>query len=242
MVDDDNKKVKVYDLQHPQTVSSSIKIDEEPYALALLSDGLVAVTTHRKVIYLLVVNRTLLVFTRFATAIYYNGVAGHTNRNLIVSCRRVDNNGVSRIDIINCRGVVLRTITDSNRTIELNRPSNIFAGNNFVVVSDWEENAVFKVDIATGQLMDGPPLSHTDLLGPSGVTVDSHGNVVVCIPEGHCVLVCSPDRQWKRLDPPHDSHPMYDRPVAVCMTHSGRLVLSWNNRRSLDSIVIVYDL
>jgi hypothetical protein len=51
------------DFQHLNLVPSSIAISEGPLALALLNDGLIAVTTDGKVIYLLTVALTLTIRT-----------------------------------------------------------------------------------------------------------------------------------------------------------------------------------
>jgi hypothetical protein len=79
-----------------QTVA--ISISTTPYRLALLADGLIAVTTVGKVIYLLTVNEAIGVVSRLPTTVRYRGVAGHADGSLIVSCLR--GNGIARIDVI----------------------------------------------------------------------------------------------------------------------------------------------
>jgi DNA-binding beta-propeller fold protein YncE len=116
LADSENQKVKVVDLQHPTVVSASVSVDERPHALALLHDGLIAVTTSfsGRVIYLLTVTDIMTVTSRIKTDVKYSGVGGLSDGNLIVSCRENDNNGVSRVDIISRSGAVVRTITDSS--------------------------------------------------------------------------------------------------------------------------------
>jgi hypothetical protein len=242
MADARNKKVKVVDLQHSQHVSSAITIKETPWALALLSDGLIAVTTSDKVIYLLTVTNMLTVDSRFRTARYI-GVAALTNGDLIVSCSRVVNNGVARIDIINRDEAVLKTVMDSNMIKQMKNPSYLCAANNSIFVSDFDSHVVFNVDICTGQGMIGV---HNVLNKPREARVDTSGNLIVCNSDNQCVLVRSPDGPRKKLlTTPQDNHPGYDRPFGVCVTNSGSLVVAWAQEERTffpKSVVIVYDL
>jgi hypothetical protein len=238
MADYFNSKVKMIDLQHPNTVSSSIAISERPWALALLNDGLIAVTTDGNVIYLLTVAPTLTITSRIATNSPYWGVAGHSDCNLIVSSPKYGVNRVGRIDIINRDGQVLKTLTDNSKIHQLECPLFLCAAKNCLFVSDAGSSVVHKVDINTGHLID--TLSHPSLNGLYEVKVDTAGNLLVASKEGQAVVVCSPGKKWKTLPLPNNSQG-YNCPFGVCLTSSGRLVVAWASY-IYQSIVTVYDL
>jgi hypothetical protein len=222
-------------------MSSSIIIKERPWALALLSDGLVAVTTYDKVIYLLTVTDTLTVTSRIETDIRYSGVAGHPDGTLIVSCWRGVNNGVARVDVVSRRGKVLRTVTNSKRLTQLDEPLYLCAYDKHIFVLDVESHAVFKVNIKTGQLVD--TMTHPDIKRPHQVTVDASGNLLVASAGGHCVLVRSTGGQWRKLvEAPQDTDKEFYHPVGVCVTSSGRLYVAWRKSYLDRSVVIAYDL
>jgi hypothetical protein len=114
--------VKLVDLEDPPRVTSSITIDETPWGLAILPDGLIVGTTLDKVIYLFTVAADkLVVSSRIETEMLYFGVAPHPDGSLIVSCLRDDNNGVARVDTISRDGSVLRTLTDNTQLTQLSR-------------------------------------------------------------------------------------------------------------------------
>jgi hypothetical protein len=157
MTDIYNTKVKVVDLQHPTIVSASLSVEEEPCVLALLHDGLVAMTTRSPVIYLLTMTDMVTVTSRITTEIRYLGVGGFSDSNLIHSCSNKDNNGVSRVDIISRNGAVVRTIIDSHRLTQVKCPWYLCVVDSHVLLSDFASNAVYKVDMRTGQHVDTHP-------------------------------------------------------------------------------------
>ena len=240
MADYNNNKVKVVDMSDPHTVSASLTVKERPWGLAVLSDGLVAVTTLKPTIYLLKVSPTLAVTTRTQTGRWYAGVAeGLTDHTLLVSCGKTDSDP-ARVDLITRGGEVVRTVVDSTMLTQLSGPHYLCVSGGCVLLSDWWTHAVFTVDITTGQLVD--TLTHTDMKSPRQVCVDGEGNIYIASVGGHCVLVRSTGKQWKRVvySPDHTDQGC-DRPCGVCVTRSSRLVVAWYKYNS-DSVVTGYDL
>ena len=237
---DYNNKVKVVDMSDPHTVSASLKVEEKPWGLAVLSDGLVAVTTYNPTIYLLKVSPTLAVTTRIQTGRLYGGVVeGLTDHTLLVSCGKTDSDP-ARVDLITRGGEVVRTVVDSTMLTQLGTPHYLCVSGGCVLLSDWRTHAVYRVDVTTGQLVD--TLTHTDMKCPRQVCVDGEGNIYIASGSGRCVLVRSTGKQWKRVvySPDHTDQGC-DRPLGVCVTTSGRLVVGWNKYKS-HSVVTGYDL
>ena len=234
-----NKKVKVVDMSDPHSVSASLTVEDAPCRLAVLSDGLVAVTTWKPTIYLLQVSPTLAVTSLIQTCRQYAGVAeGLTDHTLLVSCGKTDNNP-GCIDIITRDGGVVRTVVDSTLLTQLQKPDYLCVGGGCVLVSDWGHHAVYSVDVTTGQLTD--TLRHTHMKSPREVSVDGEGNIYIASDAGQCVLGRSTRGQWRRVvySPDHTDQGC-DRPRGVCVTRSGRLVVAWYSTN--HSVVTGYDL
>ena len=197
MADQDNKKVKVVDMSDPHTVSASLTVEETPWGLAVLSDGLVAMTTYKPTIYLLKVSPTLAVTTRIQTGRQYEGVAeGLTDHTLLVSCEKTYSDP-ARVDLITRGGEVVRTVVDSTMLTQLSAPHYLCVSGGCVLLSDWRTNTVYIVDVTTGQLVD--TLTHTDMKSPRQVCVDGEGNIYIASGGGRCVLVRSTGNQWGRV-------------------------------------------
>ena len=240
MADCYNNKVKVVNMSDPHTVSASLTVEETPWGLAVLSDGLVAVTTYNPTIYLLKVSPTLAVTTRVQTGRQYLGVGeGLTDHTLLVSCLETVSDP-ARVDLITRGGEVVRTVVDSTMLTQLSAPDSLCVSGGCVLLSDWRTHAVYRVDVTTGQLVD--TLTHTDMESPCQVCVDGEGNIYIASVGGHCVLVRSTGKQWKRVvySPEHTDQGC-DRPCGLCVTRSGRLVVAWGKSDS-HSVVTGYDL
>ena len=239
MADCYNDKVKVVDMSDPHTVSASLTVKEIPWGLAVLSDGLVAVTTNKPTIYLLV-SPTLAVTTRIQTDREYAGVAeGLTDQTLLVSCGKTVSDP-ARVDLITRGGEVVRTVVDSTMLTQLRAPGYLCVSGGCVLLSDWRTHAVYKVDVTTGQLVD--TLTHTDMKSPGQICVDGEGNIYIVSANGQRVLVRSTGKQWGRVvySPDHTDEGC-DVPYGVCVTRSGRLVVAWGKGVS-HSVVTGYDL
>ena len=235
MADCGNSKVKVVDMSDPHTVSASLTVEETPRGLAVLSDGLVAMTTLEPTIYLLKVSPTLAVTTRIQTGRWYNGVGeGLTDHTLLVSCLGTDSDP-ARVDLITRGGEVVRTVVDSTMLTQLSSLFYLCVSGGCVLLSEWRTDAVYRVDVTTGQLVD--TLTHTYMKSPRQVCMDGKGNIYIANYSGQCVLVRSTWNRWKRVvySPAHTEQGC-DRPCGVCVTRSGRLVVAW------DSVVTGYDL
>ena len=240
MADCDNNKVKVVDISHQHTVSASLTVEEAPWGLAVLSDCLVAVTTLKPTIYLLKVSPTLAVTTQIQTGRQYGGVGeGLTDHTLLVSCGKTYSEP-ARVDLITRGGEVVRTVVDSTMLTQLSAPFYLCVSGGCVLLSDWGAQAVFTVDVTTGQLVD--TLTHTDMDLPGQVCVIGEGNIYIASADGRCVLVRSTGKQWRRVvySPDHTDQGCY-WPFGVCVTRSGRLVVAWGKGDS-HCVVTGYDL
>ena len=240
MADRNNNKVKVVDMSDPHTVSASLTVEENPRRLAVLSDGLVAMTTWKPTIYLLKMSPTLAVTTRIQTGRQYDGVGeGLTDHTLLVSCGKTVSEP-ARVDLITREGEVVRTVVDSTMLTQLSAPDYLCVSGGCVLLSDERTHTVYTVDITTGQLVD--TLTHTDMVSPGQVCVDGEGNIYIASADGQCVLVRSTGKQWGRVvySPDHTDQGC-DWPYGVCVTRSGRLVVAWRKGNS-HSVVTGYDL
>ena len=189
MTDCDNNKVKLVDLSDPHTVSASLTVREKPRRLAVLSDGLIAVTTYQNAIYLLKLIPGLTVAYRIYTSRLYVGVAdGLVDQTLLASCFKTDTDH-ARVDVITREGYVVRTLVDSIALKDLWEPYYLSVSGGCVLVSGWWANSVYKVDVTTGLPVD--TLTHPYLESPRQVCADVVGNIYIASGEGHCVLVRS---------------------------------------------------
>ena len=240
MADYNNRKVKVVDMSDPHTVSASLTVEENPRRLAVLSDGLVAVTTYKTTIYLLKVSPTLAVTTRIQTGRQYDGVGeGLMDHNLLVSCGEKGRDP-ARVDLITRGGEVVSTVVDRAIVAQMSGPHYLRVNGRCVLLSDWRTDAVYSVDVTKSQLEN--TLTHTDMKCPHQVCVDGEGNIYIASDGGRCVLVRSTGNQWRRVvySPDHTDQGC-DWPHGVCVTRSGRLVVAWCKSNS-HCVVTGYDL
>ena len=240
MADRYNSKVKVVDMSDPHTVSASLTVEETPRRLAVLSDGLVAVTTLEPTIYLLRVSPTLAVKSCVQTGRRYTSVAeGLTDHTLLVSCRKTHSDP-ARVDLITRGGEVVRTVVDSTMLTGLSDPDYLcIVGSRRLLVFNWENRVVYGVDTATSKPVSS--LTHSFSRLPGQVCVDGEGNIYIASYDGQCVLVRSTKEQWRKIvcSPDHTDQGC-DRPQGICFTRSGRLVVAWCSDD--HTVVMGYDL
>ncbi|XP_070211027.1 uncharacterized protein [Littorina saxatilis] len=200
-----NKMIKVVDLREPDEAPVSVELQASPWGLALLSDGLVAVTTKTSSIYLLSAEGDQMsVKSSIETRWLYVGVASNVDSTLVVSCHEHSSEKPQRVDVINRRGDVVMTLVDSVRLPGLKSVGSLCAAGGDVLVSDFWGHAVYRLTVATGEIVD--TLTHTDLQNPQGVAVDKAGNVYIASTNCHCVMIKSTRGEWGRfLRGPDDS-------------------------------------
>ncbi|XP_076437243.1 uncharacterized protein LOC143276553 [Babylonia areolata] len=241
MADNNNRKVKVMGMAPPNTVSASLAIPERPWALAVLSDGLVAMTTTSRTIYLMEVTAsTVTVRSRVQTVRRYEGIAGHSDRHLLGSCVK-SVFGPASVDVLNREGQVVRTVTDSTRLTRLGSPYYLFdTGDHHVLVSDWRTEKVHQVCVRSGQVTQ--TFEHDHVKWPRQVCADEVGSVYIASCNGVCVCVRSREGEWRQLVTPSLHGPsqcLY--PHGLCLTISGHLVVTWWGS-GVDCVVVGYRL
>ncbi|XP_076438624.1 uncharacterized protein LOC143277625 [Babylonia areolata] len=239
MADLDNNKVKVMGMAPPHTVSS-LSIPERPYRLAELSDGLVAVTTYEPVICLVnVTANTVTVRSRVRTNRMYDGIAGHRDGHMIVSCVS-SYTGPASVDVLNRQGHVVTTVTDSTRLTGLKSPDYLFdTGDGHVLVSDYQTNLVHQVCVRSGQVTQ--TFQHAHVKRPCQVCADTASNIYIVSCNCECVCVRSRGGQWRQLVTPSLHGPSRCvNPIGLCLTSSGHLVVTWYGGD--DSVVVGYTL
>ena len=221
-----NHKVNVVDISNPHTVSTSLVVEEKPGCLGLLSHGLVAMTTNSTIIYLLKVTPTLAVAARIQTGRQYTGVAeGPTQHTLIVSSRKTASDP-ARVDVITIGGDVVKTVVDGTTLKKLWEPRHLCVVDGFVLLSAYEKDAVYKVDLTTGRLVD--TLTHSGMKAPRQTCVDREGNIYVVAYGSSSVLVRSSKGRWRLLVGPLYVKGERCRPSGLCVTRSASLVVIWD--------------
>ncbi|KAL8609795.1 hypothetical protein ACOMHN_052851 [Nucella lapillus] len=238
MTDLNNKKVKVMDVTPPHALSASTHIPEKTWDLAVLPDGLIAMTTLKPVIYLMEVTSTVRIVSRIQTDRQYHGIAGNSDGLLIVSCGP-SSKVPCAVHVMNRQGGLVRRLTDSSVVLEF--PYYLCqSGDQHILLSDWGLHVVHEIDVSSGQVTQ--TFRHTDMEGPRQVCVDSSGNVFVACYGTKCVIVRNRKGQCRKLlTPSLHSDPEKTWPRAVCLTRSGHLVVAWLNP-GIDSVVICYKL
>nr|KAG5702643.1 hypothetical protein BaRGS_028029 [Batillaria attramentaria] len=239
MTDLNNTMVKVLDLNN-RDVIRGVKLDVTPYRLALLPDGLVAVTSSSKTLHLVDVTGDVSFVGRVRTARQYWGVSGGVGEdNLIVSCWK-EREGPACVDVITRAGEVVHIVINSRLLKDMSYPRYVCVVGGDVLIADNDANSVFRVELATGCLVD--TLTHPDLKRPRQVCADPSGNVYIACSGSHCVLVMSADGRWRRLleKGQHKGGNYHVTPCGMCLTNTG-LVVTWKGVPG-RSVVVGYDL
>ncbi|KAK7487556.1 hypothetical protein BaRGS_00021258 [Batillaria attramentaria] len=172
-----------------------VSIGHIPWSLALLSDGLVAVTTRDsgKMIDLVNVSGSdPVVVSTIPLDIEYMGVCQGDGDTLIASSEE----GGARVDVISRDGEVVRTLVDGSGSSLLREPYFLTRWGDHVYVSDWGSNKVFRVELETGRVdsvFEGFNLFDLDLEQPNTVAFDDNGNMYVATGRAHT------ENQWRVL-------------------------------------------
>lgn len=236
MADRKNKMVKVASGEKLQTIRA-VTLRDVPWALALLHDDLVAVTSDRKCLHFVDVIGQPSVVRRVNTARKYCGVsAGTTPDTLIVSCD-IDKDGPAQIDVITRDGDVIRTVIDSGTLPTMSQPDYLCRVGQHVFVSDRQSNEVFRIDIVCASL------KHTGINSPHQVACDEANNLYIACSKSECVLVMSGDdgHLRKLVEGGQHGDRYFVSPYGVCVTGS-RLVVASSHPYSYASTVAVYEL
>ncbi|KAK7096107.1 hypothetical protein V1264_005444 [Littorina saxatilis] len=192
LIDDANRKVKVMALTSSggARVTSDVRLSKELWDIALLPDGMVAVTTYDNYfIYLLRLQGDVIEYTsRFRVEKKYDGVAaGLDNDTLLVTSRYY-------LDVITRDGRVVKSFYVS----QFRRPDYMCsAGGDDVIVSDWASQELYRINARTGQVTE--TMSHPDMETPHQAVVDKGGNLYVASRGSSRVMVMSPAGEWRTL-------------------------------------------
>ncbi|KAK7096594.1 hypothetical protein V1264_005871 [Littorina saxatilis] len=192
LVDDANRKVKVMAVTSSGVarVTSDVRLSKELWDIALLPDGMVAVTcSQEQFIYLLRLQGDVIEYTsRFRTEKKYHGVAaGLDNDTLLVTSR-------DYLDVITRDGRVVESFFVS----QFRRPDYMcLSGGNDVIVSDWATQELYRINASTGQVTE--TMSHPDMETPHQAVVDKGGNLYVASRGSKRLMVLSPAGEWRTL-------------------------------------------
>ncbi|KAL8616144.1 hypothetical protein ACOMHN_066630 [Nucella lapillus] len=238
MTDFDNDMVKVMDVTPPHALSASLHIPETPLRLAVLPDGLVAMTTWEPVIYLMEVTSTVRVVSRIQTDRRYQGIVGHSEELLIMSFEP-SSEGPGAVHVMNRQGGLVRRLTDSSVVLEF--PYYLCqSGDQHILLSDCGLHVVHEIDVSSGHVTQ--TFRHTDMEFPRQVCVDSSGNMFVACLGTKCVMVRNREGQWRKLLMPSlYNNPGKPWPRGICLTRSGHLMVAWEKSAS-NSVFICYKL
>ncbi|KAK7108566.1 uncharacterized protein [Littorina saxatilis] len=240
MGDINNKMVKLLSPDNPSEVAY-VQLEGGIRRMALLSGDAVAVNTDIKVIYL--VNSNGGEFTvkgRFQTARQYIGmVQGPDDVTLVVGCWK-DDDGPARIDVIRHDGSVVRTVADESSIPGLKSPCQLLQLGDRLIIPDLLANCVYILELSSGRLVE--TVTHADIKKPTQVLVDGRENLYFVSHEGQCVLVRSPEGQWRHLlRGKEDGVNELTSPWAACLIDTG-IVVAWNNNFTTPFAVAGYTL
>ncbi|XP_070174743.1 uncharacterized protein [Littorina saxatilis] len=230
LMDAANKMIKVMSglSSQPQSLSS-FKLNFEPWAAALLSDGLLAVSSRDKACHLLDGSATrVIVKSQFATSRQYTNVtrAGdHDADVLLVTCNR-DCDGPASVDIIRRDGGFVRTVIDASQLRGLTEITKIWVNRNNVFIPASNQDCVYSVEISSGKVKE--TITHPDLKRPTHVETDADGNVYIASEGGQCVLVRNTAGKWREiLNGSQHGQSLDMCPCALGLTERGIAVVWW---------------
>ena len=139
----------------------------------------------------------MTVKSRIKTAIEYNCVAqGPDDETLILGGKGPD--GLC-VDIVDRTGAKVKTLVDNGTLDRLKYLRELCVSNGHVIIPDTSNHCVYMVEVTTGRLVD--TLTHPNMKNPSKVVADAHGNLYLASRDGQCVLVRTPDGQWRKTSP-----------------------------------------
>lgn len=242
MVDFAQKKVRVASLDAPTKVGAGLSLDQTPWSLALLDDGLVAVSTEDKhVMYIVNISTpepTLV--SRVRTKRAYRGIARGPGDMLVVSSPKdPEKFSQATVDVISRDGHVTWSVSDRR----MDKPFFVTSFRDEFYVSDWGSHTVYILTLHSGSvktMFNNLDLSHLEMYQPRVVAFDEAGNMYVASggrvcaesyhDDGWCVLVITRTGHWKNLINFNGS---YDTkwPYGISPTPTG-IVVSWGSWRN----------
>jgi DNA-binding beta-propeller fold protein YncE len=135
---EDNNQLLVLSMRRPQVFTAYRKMDEGPLRMAVLPDGLVAVTTRKPVIYLFnITAHAVIQSLSLRRLLGYHGIGGQEDGMVVVSCSVKDGDGEvsARVDVINRSGEVVRTVSKGEHLTRLMLPSHLCVSDGHVLLS-----------------------------------------------------------------------------------------------------------
>ncbi|KAK7477062.1 hypothetical protein BaRGS_00031742 [Batillaria attramentaria] len=246
------KELKLSKLTNTRQRASPVECAVEPWGLAILEDGKVAVTSATSnCICLRDIKGSKGGWWPFGglkgskvnvikTVRKYCGVACGGNSTLIVSCKS-EGDKPAGVDIIGLTGELLRTIVTSRQIDDLKCPDYIHMVQGELLIADHESHAVLRLNFPTGKLM--AVHEHKDLKNPCQITSDRLGNVYVASNGGRCILAIRADGKWRNLLKADDLRNLFSsvehlNPHSVTVTTDSQptLIVGWQNDQSGSAV------
>lgn len=190
--DKSNRKLKIFS-DEGLFLHDIIFSNAEPYCVAPIdtvvdmNDGVEKFcVTFPKVKYLYFIcyesqvkNKPPTIWFYLQTQVGYSGVSAGYFKNQIL-CTVVSNSGDPRVDFVDFKGNVLKTISvDSARRNVFSFPRYIITNANSIIVSDHKQNEVAFLDYNGVVLGQYRGVRSHPLVNPYDITVDGEGNVYV---------------------------------------------------------------
>ncbi|KAK7474805.1 hypothetical protein BaRGS_00033943 [Batillaria attramentaria] len=239
------KELKLSKLTNTRQKASPVECAVEPWGLAILEDGRLAVTSATTNCICLGDVRGSKVNV-IKTVRKYRGVACGGNSTLIVSCKSEGKLPAS-VDIIDLtrltggKATVLRTIVTSEEINHLKCPDYIHMMQGELLIADRESHAVLRLNFPTGKLM--AVHKHNDLKNPCQIATDRLGNVYVASKGGRCILAIRADGKWRNLLKADDLRDLFSsvehlNPHSVTVTTDSQptLIVGWQNDQSGSAV------
>lgn len=223
MADYNNCKILSFSLTQ-RTLVLSLGLPAVPLALTMVSNNEAAVVAMERKLFLIHVSDDgeMVITFQTKTSRQYRGIEkGGNSDNLVLSCD-LDDEGEARVDVFTRNGYLLRTIVTSRVVPTLRKPRYLCVVNDDLLVSEWENNSILRLELSTGRLLDN--LRHPYLKHPYQISRDINtGNMFVASCGGSCIAVMSGSYEWLWMLTCRRNLELFDSPMAVCV--SGQILL-----------------
>ena len=210
-------------LLRSETGVAEIRLQHQPYGLALLPNGRLAAACPRdKLILIVDIDAKDHVVHRINTRKQYRSVALGPDHNTLLVISDTD----VTIDIITLQGYIIRTLIDSSRVQDVDFPFYLTVREGDVIAcalsDDWERTTVIRFRLSeSGEVAQ---VETEKLLFPaSAVSVDRAGNMFINQLDGQ-VMLKTPYGDYRQLLRDSDEYGI----GSGILVHDDRLVVAWD--------------